>query len=99
MSTGVCPLSSHLISENSWNRVHIHHVISLRGHNWLVTLDAFSQYPCTHTMSSIFTKTTTKTAIRTLGEDFARFGYHHANMFDKANPFLTCASSWTSSTA
>ena len=67
-----------MLPEKPWSRVHVDHAINILGSNWLVTIDAYSKYPCIHPTTSTSTKSTTEL----LEQDFAHFGYPHTIVSD-----------------
>ncbi|KFD50450.1 hypothetical protein M513_08677 [Trichuris suis] len=72
-----------MLPEKLWSRLHLDHAINFMGLNWLVVVDAYSKYPCTHPTVS----TSTKATMELLEQDFAHFGYPHALVTDNAPNF------------
>ena len=60
------PAHPWLMPEKPWSRLHIDHAINFLSSNWLVTINAYSKYPCIHSTQSVSSKST----IELLDEDF-----------------------------
>ena len=63
--------------------MHVDHTINFLGSNWLVLMDAYSNYPSIHQTSS----TSFKATIDLLEEDFAHFSYLHTMVSDNVTTF------------
>ena len=74
-----------MVPEKPWSRVHLDHAINFMGSNWLVLIDAYSKYPCIHSITS----TPTKSTIFILEKNFAHFGYPHTIVTDNATSFTS----------
>ena len=74
-----------MMPEKPWSRLHLDHAINFLGRNWLVLVDAYSKYPCIHSITSTSSKSTT--AI--LEQEFAHFGYPHTLVTDNATTFMS----------
>ena len=79
------PVHSWIIPEKPWSRVHLDHSINLLGSNWLVLIDAYSNYPCIH----VTTSTSTKAKIDLLEQDFAHFCFPDTLVTDNATTFTS----------
>ena len=62
-----------MVPEKPWSCLHADHAINFMGSNWLVLIDAYSKYPCIHSVTS----TSTKSTVELLEADFA----HNATTF------------------
>ena len=67
------------------SRIHLDHAINFLGSNWLVTIDSYSKYPCTHPNTSVSSKATTDL----LEQGLAHFGYPHTIVTDNSSSFLS----------
>ena len=72
-----------IMPEKPWSRIHIDHAINFMGKNWLIMVDAYSEYPCIRPTTSVDTKATTDL----LEEEFAHFGFPLAIVSDNATTF------------
>ena len=45
-----------MLPEKPWSRLHLDHAINFMSTNWLVLVDAYSKYPCTHARQFHFNK-------------------------------------------
>ena len=61
------------------------HAVNFLGSNWLLLMDAYSNYPCIHQSSS----TSSNATIDLLEQEFAHFGYPHTLVTDNATSFMS----------
>ena len=79
------PIHPWILPEKPWSRIHVDHVINFMDSNWLIVTDAYSKYPCIHSIQSIASKAT----MLHLEHDFANFGYPHTIVSDNATTFTS----------
>ena len=82
----VAPLHPWLWPSKPWSRVHIDFAGPLRGHSYLILVDAHSKWPEVIDMNSA---TTSATTIRELRKIFARFGLPEQLVSDNGPQFVS----------
>ena len=76
-------IHSWMLPEKPWSRLHKDHGIAFLGHNWLVLVNAYSEYACICMTGFTFTKTTTEFQ----EQNFAHFGHPHTLVTDNTTTF------------